>query len=204
MKIQIHQIQAEKDKKHLCFMNYDHIMKNNAGIIPKSIYDCVFTGEVNAENLEDVFRIFNIEHPKDYTGRSLSISDVVEIQYEDYSEFFFCDSIGFKMIIFDKNLIGCELIKTLSEKFMTSKEYHKYILSECEKQWKDDNEETMGVWSEQSDDTKADYYNDMYSMCSDILGKCCADCKYYSENGICSRHKLGVNERNFCDNWANP
>ncbi len=113
MKIQIHQIQVEKDKKHLCFMNYEFFMKHNEGIIPKSIYDCVFTGEIEAENLEDIFRIFNIEHPKDYTGRSLSVSDVVEIQYEDKSEFFFCDSIGFKMIVFDKSLIEGEVIKTV-------------------------------------------------------------------------------------------
>ncbi len=150
MKIQIHQIQPEKDGKHLCFMNYEYVMKHNEGIIPKSIYDCVFTGAIEADNLEDVFRIFNIEHPKDYTGRSLSVSDVVEIQYEDKSEFFFCDSIGFKMIVFDKSLIGCDLIKTV------------HINSFC---------------------------------------KCCAECKYYSENSVCKKHKLGVSERNFCDGW---
>lgn len=153
MKIQIYQIQTEKDKKHLCFMNYEYIMKNNKGIIPKNIYDCVFSGEVSAENLEEIFRIFNIEHPKDYTGRSLSVSDIVEIQYEGKNEFFFCDSIGFKMIVFDKSMIGCEFIKTAH---------------------------------------------------TDTFCQCCADCKYYSENGVCAKHKLCVNERNFCDDWEKP
>lgn len=39
---------------------------------------------------------------------------------------------------------------------------HQYVLAECERQWHENQEETYGTWDSQSDDTKAEYYNDMY------------------------------------------
>lgn len=38
-----------------------------------------------------------------------------------------------------------------------------YILEECKRQWHENQEETYGPWEEQADDTKAEYYNDMYN-----------------------------------------
>lgn len=38
---------------------------------------------------------------------------------------------------------------------------HEYILEECQRQWHENQEETYGAWDSQSDDTKAEYYNDM-------------------------------------------
>ena len=45
---------------------------------------------------------------------------------------------------------------------MNKQEFHQYVLSECKRQWRECQEETYGSWDEQSDDTKAEYYNDMY------------------------------------------
>jgi hypothetical protein len=62
-------------------------------------------------------------------------------------------------------------MKVLSDDLMTRMEYHKYILSECERQWKKCQEEKYGSWDSQSDDEKADYYNSLYSEYADLLGK---------------------------------
>lgn len=43
-----------------------------------------------------------------------------------------------------------------------AEEFHKYVLSECERQWHENQEEIYGPWEEQTDDTKSEYYNDMY------------------------------------------
>lgn len=67
-------------------------------------YDKVFEGEVSCGNLEEVYQMFNINHPDGYRGRSLSVSDVVEVVSEGKSTFYFCDSIGFKEIAFDPDL----------------------------------------------------------------------------------------------------
>ena len=101
MKIKIYQINQERDGKKVIFCNYKHIKAVYGKKIPADLYDCVFDGEVEAKNLEEVYEIFNLHHPDGYTGRSLSVSDVVEIIFERGSRFRFCDSIVFKKIKFN-------------------------------------------------------------------------------------------------------
>lgn len=60
--------------------------------------------------MEDVFRMFNINHPEGYRARSLSVSDVVEVTGSDKLKdgFYFCDNIGFNEIVFDPTAIKTE------------------------------------------------------------------------------------------------
>lgn len=104
MKIKIYQVNMGRDENRTAFMGMDereHFLPSPS--IESGIYDCVFDGEVDCNGLEDVFQLFNINHPEDYRGRSLSVSDVVEvIEAEDVDPgFYFCDSVGFKMVEFD-------------------------------------------------------------------------------------------------------
>ncbi|AZV43611.1 hypothetical protein BAOM_3002 [Peribacillus asahii] len=63
-------------------------------------YDSVYQGEIegNYSNidtlLEDLFVMFNISHPDNFTGRSMSVSDVVQIN----DNYFYCDSFGWEKI----------------------------------------------------------------------------------------------------------
>jgi hypothetical protein len=52
------------------------------------------------EVLDNLFRIFNIEHPKDYKGISMSVGDIVEI----FGKFYYCDSMGWKEIEVTKEI----------------------------------------------------------------------------------------------------
>ena len=104
MKIRIFQINMGRDEKSEAFLGIDereHVL--NLSEINSSIYDCVFSGDVDCKGLEDVYQKFNIDHPDGYNGRSLSVSDVVEIlESEDVDKgFYFCDSIGFSKVNFD-------------------------------------------------------------------------------------------------------
>ena len=104
MKIRIFQINMGRDEKSEAFLGIDereHVL--NLTEINSSIYDCVFSGDVDCNGLEDVYQKFNIDHPDGYNGRSLSVSDVVEIlESEDVDKgFYFCDSIGFSKVDFD-------------------------------------------------------------------------------------------------------
>ena len=78
MKIAIYQIAIERDENRLAFQSLNHIISVSNGRVPVELYDCVFAGEVSAQTLEDIFYVFNMEHPSGYKGRSLSVSDVVE------------------------------------------------------------------------------------------------------------------------------
>ena len=103
MKITIYQINMDRDKDRVCFLAYENLKKfQGSEQINSTIYDKVFTGEVDCKGLEDVYRLFNLNQPKGYKGRSLSVSDVVEIESgEAENGFYFCDSFGFKPVAFD-------------------------------------------------------------------------------------------------------
>ena len=64
----------------------------------KDLYDVVYTGEVKPDDtlmvLERLFVKFNTNHPADFKGHSLSVSDVVELD----GKFYYCDSFGYEEI----------------------------------------------------------------------------------------------------------
>lgn len=62
-------------------------------------YELVYEGEIedfkgNA-TLEALFTQFNANHPADFTGHSLSVSDVIVISADGKESAYYCDSIGF-------------------------------------------------------------------------------------------------------------
>ena len=95
MKIKLYQIAPEKDDKNLMFMGFEFTVLH--GGINADSYEIVFDGDLPAQTAEDVFRIFNLEHPNGYRGRSMSVSDIVWMEGIGY---WFCDSIGFRQIKF--------------------------------------------------------------------------------------------------------
>lgn len=102
MRIKIFQIDSDKDTQRAKFFN---IPKD--GVNP-SIYKNVFYGDVEAENLEDVYRLFNDNRPMTHQGHSLSMSDVVEVcnENEDLvtaNGFYFVKDVGFEKIDFDSS-----------------------------------------------------------------------------------------------------
>ncbi len=151
MKIRIYQISMERDTDRIAFESLDRLERYQGNSeINSSIYDKVYESEVDCTDLEAVFEKFNMDHPEDYRGRSLSVSDIVEVvespeivgivkmsdgerSFTDFQEytafqnllreqdrdfeahdyiglhkhlielgFYFCDSIGFKKVEFDR------------------------------------------------------------------------------------------------------
>lgn len=80
MNVRIYQINMKRDANNVAFMNYASLPKfQGSSEIDSSLYDKVFEGEVNCFTLEKLYEIFNLKHPAGYKGRSMSVSDVVEI-----------------------------------------------------------------------------------------------------------------------------
>ena len=105
--IRIYQIDLDRDESGVAFESYGSLSRRQGSPdIDASLYDKVFAGEVEAGDIEDIYRIFNTEKPEDYKGRSLSVSDVVEIVKSDDIKpgFYYCDSIGFKPVPFEAEL----------------------------------------------------------------------------------------------------
>ena len=107
MDIKIYQINRDSDIHNVGFMGYDRLERfQGSPDVDSGIYDLIYAGQVSCKGLEDVFRMFNLEHPEDFRGHSLSVSDVVEVCESNHVEngFYFCDSFGFKKINFDTAL----------------------------------------------------------------------------------------------------
>lgn len=103
MNIRIYQINMDRDLNQVVFCSHDELEKyQGSQEIDSTIYDKVYEGAVEASTLEDVYRIFNLQHPPEYRGRSLSVSDIVEVVDGGTAEpgFHYCDSIGFRKVDF--------------------------------------------------------------------------------------------------------
>lgn len=108
MKIAIYQINMGRDSHRVAFQSLDALERfQGTAEIDSELYDRVFEGSVECDGLEDVYRMFNIDHPDGYRGRSLSVSDIVETADKETGEcqWFYCDTIGFKQVDFDPDLV---------------------------------------------------------------------------------------------------
>ena len=78
------------------------ITKYNFDAIKRENYNLIYVGELSelqgqtqGETLEAVFEKFNIDHPTDYKGHSLSVSDIVVLHEDGENTAHFVDSFGF-------------------------------------------------------------------------------------------------------------
>ena len=103
----IYQINVDRDTANVCFIGMESLEKiKGTKEVNAAAYDRVYDGKMDCISLENIYQKFNVDHPADYKGRSLSVSDVDEIRESDTLNpgFYFVDSIGFKSISFDKSL----------------------------------------------------------------------------------------------------
>lgn len=84
---------------HMKFIGYDDLLQKFGPPDPDN-YQLVFDGPVDTNDLEALYAKFNIDHPADYRGHSLSISDVLELYDELASTYHYVDRIGFKQVDF--------------------------------------------------------------------------------------------------------
>ena len=96
----IYQIRRGGELDAYRFMNYDYLQSK--GVTPeRGGYDAIYTGGFmdygNARtNLDMIYQRFNVDHPADFKGHSLSVSDVVAIRKDGAVSCHYVDSIGFR------------------------------------------------------------------------------------------------------------
>ena len=65
-------------------------------MVDRANYELVYSAPLAPEtSLEDIYTCFNIDHPKDFKGHSLSVSDVVVLHQDGQDAAHFVDSVGF-------------------------------------------------------------------------------------------------------------
>jgi len=105
--VTIYQINLERDTDHLAFRGWSAFERLGHERPPAGIYDRVYSYQTETETPENVFARFNLRHPGDYTGRSLSMTDIVEFVWDTGERScFFCDRICFQPVEFYSFLVG--------------------------------------------------------------------------------------------------
>ena len=103
----IYQLKHNPELDHLRFEGTESlkrmgITKNNFDAIKPENYELIYVGELSelqeqtqGETLEVIYEKFNIDHPEDYKGHSLSVSDIVVLHQNGKNSAHFVDSFGF-------------------------------------------------------------------------------------------------------------
>lgn len=95
---EIYQLKDVEETRDFRFMAMDYLeMKGIA--VTKGNYDLVYTAPLETGmNLERIFEKFNFDRPADFTGHSLSVSDVVVLHQDGQEKSYYTDSIGFREV----------------------------------------------------------------------------------------------------------
>ena len=91
----IYQITARDQEHDYRFMNLDFV-KRHGMEVSRADYELVYTAPLTEKDtLEAIYERFNIQRPADFTGHSLSVSDVVVLNDGKSIKACYVDSIGF-------------------------------------------------------------------------------------------------------------
>lgn len=94
----IYQIKGGDETRDFRFEPYDRLQAAG-NVVDRANYELVYTAPLAPEtSLEDIYTRFNIDHPKDFKGHSLSISDVVVLHQNGQDAAHFVDSVGFRQV----------------------------------------------------------------------------------------------------------
>lgn len=91
----IYQITARDQEHDYRFMNLDFV-KRHGMEVNRADYELIYAAPLTEKDtLDGIYERFNIQRPADFTGHSLSISDVVVLNDGSTVKAYYVDSIGF-------------------------------------------------------------------------------------------------------------
>ena len=94
----IYQIKGGDETRDLRFEPYDRLQAAG-NVVDRANYELVYSAPLApGTSLEDIYTRFNIDHPKDFKGHSLSVSDVVVLHQDGQDAAHFVDSVGFREV----------------------------------------------------------------------------------------------------------
>ena len=92
----IYQLKHGDETRDLRFEPYDRLQATGNSV-DRANYERVYSAELTpGTSLEDIYTRFNIDHPKDFKGHSLSVSDVVVLHQNGQDTAHYVDSFGYK------------------------------------------------------------------------------------------------------------
>ena len=94
----IYQLKRGDETRDFRFEPYDRLAATGR-TADRANYDLIYTAELTpGTSLEDIYTRFNIDHPKDFKGHSLSVSDVVVLHQNGQDTAHYVDSSGYRQV----------------------------------------------------------------------------------------------------------
>ena len=94
----IYQLKGGNETLDYRFEPLDSIHRNGLSVKPEN-YELVYEAPLTAkDNLESIYTWFNVDRPADFTGHSLSVSDIVVLHQDGKDTAHYCDRAGFSEV----------------------------------------------------------------------------------------------------------
>ena len=94
----IYQLKGGNETLDYRFEPLDSIHRNGLSVKPEN-YELVYEAPLTTkDNLESIYTRFNVDRPADFTGHSLSVSDIVVLHQNGKDTAHYCDRTGFSEV----------------------------------------------------------------------------------------------------------
>ena len=94
----IYQLKGGNETLDYRFEPLDSIHRNGLSVKPEN-YELVYEAPMTEkDNLESIYTRFNVDRPADFTGHSLSVSDIVVLHQDGKDTAHYCDRAGFSEV----------------------------------------------------------------------------------------------------------
>ena len=94
----IYQLKGGNETLDYRFEPLDSIHRNGLSVKPEN-YELVYEAPLTEkDNLESIYPRFNVDRPADFTGHSLSVSDIVVLHQDGKDTAHYCDRAGFSEV----------------------------------------------------------------------------------------------------------
>ena len=94
-KFSIYQLKDDESLRYIRFEGLERLQKEG-GKVDRDNYNLVYEAELKpGTTLDDLYYQFNMEHPADFRGHSMSVGDIVVLHQGDEDKAFYVDRFGF-------------------------------------------------------------------------------------------------------------
>lgn len=95
---EIYQLKEDPENQSRKFASY-HWLIMHGQAVKRSNYEKVYAGSLKSgESLDSIYERFNLYHPDDFRGHSLSVSDVIVLHQNNREQAYYVDSFGFRQV----------------------------------------------------------------------------------------------------------
>lgn len=95
---ELFQLKEVSENQELQFTSYDRL-KKSGHTVRKRRYHRVYSGTLyQGETLDSIYERFNLHHPGDFRGHSLSVSDVIVLHQDNQEKAYYVDAFGFQQV----------------------------------------------------------------------------------------------------------